>query len=230
MEATLTAPGSMLNLASAAAAYGFWDRSREFETIVRPGNGGPRRFGGVLVFRAVIPDADRARLRGVPLTSVPPTLLDLVPQISAPALARALREALRLRLTTKAAIVERAAARGPRGAKLIAAVARYANLPVEEARSGAEVRALELLRDHGRPMPRLNHRIAGEEADLSWTRHRLIVEIDGGPFHLDIGEDARKEACWRAAGWTVRRLPPDLVHTHPERLLALCPAPTPGSP
>ena len=85
------------------------------------------------------------------------------------------------------------------------------------------MRALEVLREAGRPLPRLNVRIAGEEADLSWSQMRLIVEIDGGPFHLDVGEDARKQACWEAAGWTVRRLPSDDVYDHPERLLLLAP-------
>jgi very-short-patch-repair endonuclease len=83
---------------------------------------------------------------------------------------------------------------------------------------------MEILRDAGRPLPRLNFRIAGEEADLSWPKLRLIVEIDGGPFHLDAGEDARKEAAWKAAGWTVRRLPSDDIYDHPHRLLALVPA------
>lgn len=64
-------------------------------------------------------------------------------------------------------------------------------------------------------------RIAGEEADLSWLRTRLIVEIDGGPFHLDRGEDARKQGVWEAAGWTVRRIPSDDVYDRPHRLLAL---------
>jgi Protein of unknown function (DUF559) len=106
-------------------------------------------------------------------------------------------------------------------------LARYSGLPLERARSGAEVRALEVLREAGRPLPRLNLRIAGEEADLSWSRMRLIIEIDGGPFYLDIGEDARKEACWEAAGWTVRRLPSDDVYDHPERLLLLTERPAP---
>ena len=48
-------------------------------------------------------------------------------------------------------------------------------------RSGAEVRALEVLRAAGRPLPRLNVRIAGEEADLSWSRQRLIVEARSSP-------------------------------------------------
>ena len=83
---------------------------------------------------------------------------------------------------------------------------------------------MEILRDAGRPLPSLNIRIAGEEADLSWSDRRLIVEIDGGPFHLDVGEDARKEARWKGAGWTVRRLPSDAVYERPSRLLAITPA------
>lgn len=87
------------------------------------------------------------------------------------------------------------------------------------------MRALEVLRVAGRPLPKLNVRIAGEEADLSWSRRRLIVEIDGGPFHLDVGEDARKQACWEEAGWTVRRLSSDDVYEQPHRLLELAPPP-----
>jgi very-short-patch-repair endonuclease len=66
-------------------------------------------------------------------------------------------------------------------------------------------------------------RIAGEEADLSWPSQRLIVEIDGGPFHLDRGEDARKEETWTSAGWTVQRLPAAAVYVQPHLLLALAP-------
>jgi very-short-patch-repair endonuclease len=96
-------------------------------------------------------------------------------------------------------------------------------LPLERARSGAEIRAIEILRSAGRPLPRLNVRIAGEEADLSWPEVRLIVEVDGGPFHLDAGEDARKEARWAAAGWTVRRIDSGVVYERPANLLALAP-------
>ena len=84
---------------------------------------------------------------------------------------------------------------------------------------------MEVLRDAGRPLPRLNASIAGEEADLSWSIPRLIVEIDGGPFHLDLGEDARKQALWEAAGWTVQRVASDDVYDRPHRLLGLAPPP-----
>jgi Protein of unknown function (DUF559) len=91
------------------------------------------------------------------------------------------------------------------------------------ARSGAEIRALIVLRAAGCATPRLNHGIAGEEAHLSWPEERLIIEIDGGPFHQDIGEDARKEAVWSAAGWCVLRVPSEVVYDAPEQLVALAP-------
>ena len=224
MAATLTVPGTVLSHVSAAAAYGLWSRPRSFETVTRRGSGGRERFGGVLIFRSTTLEDECTLLRDVlPITIVERTLLDLAASVSARALARALREAIRLRLTTieqVAEFLERA--RGRRGTRaLAAALARYAGLPLERARSGAEVRALEILRAAGVTLPRLNVRIAGEEADLSWTRRRLIIEVDGGPFHLDAGEDARKAAIWTGAGWRVRRIDADAVYEDPDALVAL---------
>jgi hypothetical protein len=202
MAATLTAPGSVLSHFSAAAARGFWDLARPVETVTRPGNGGPRRHGGVLVFRSSTLAGECSELHGIPITSVPRTVVDLAPRISPRALARVVRDVVRLHLTTVSELTDAVGRhRGRRGSRRLAlALARYTGLPIERARSGAEVRALEVLRDAGRPAPRLNERIAGEEADLSWASDRVIVEIDGGPFHLDVGEDARKQACWEQAG------------------------------
>ena len=223
MGATLTAPGSTLSHMSAAASRGFWNSARMFETVTRPGSGGPRRHGDVLVFRSSTLGADCEELRGIPITSAPRTLLDLAANVSSRALARSLREAIRLERTSLAALGDALGRyRGRRGARRLAQViSRYAGLPLERARSGAEVRALELLRAAGHPRPKLNVLIAGEEADLSWAHHRLIIEIDGAPFHLDVGEDARKQARWESAGWTVRRLSSNAVYERPDLLLSL---------
>jgi very-short-patch-repair endonuclease len=162
-------------------------------------------------------------LRGIPITTVPRTLLDLGARSSERALARDVREAVRLKLTTVEAIAD-CLGRHPRrrgSRRLLSVLARYCGLPIERARSGAEVRALEVLRAGGYTLPRLNARIAGEEADLSWPAVRVVVEVDGGPFHLDVGEDARKRARWEDAGWTVGRISSDHVYERPERLLAL---------
>ena len=225
MGATLTAPASVLSHASAATAWGFWDRPRVFETITRPGSGGPRRHGGILAFRSSTLDGESTKLRGIPITTVSRTLLDLGRRVSDRGLARAVREAVRLELVTLEGLVDALGSFGRRrgSRRLARTVARYSGLPLERARSGAEVRALEILRAAGRSLPRLNVRIAGEEADLSWSATRLIIEVDGGPFHLDRGEDARKQAGWERAGWTVKRIASDLVYEQPHALLALAP-------
>jgi hypothetical protein len=225
MGATLTAPRSYLSHGSAGAAYGFWTRGRDFETVTRPGNGGPCRHGGVLVFRSTALEGDTAMHGPIPITTPERTLVDLAAHVSQKALARALREAIRLELTTLDRVYDTLVRhRGRRGVARLARIgSRYAGLPLHRARSGAEVRALVLLRDAGVEVPDLNYKIAGAEADLIWRRQRLIVELDGGPFHLDIGEDARKQQLWEAAGWTVHRLPTDAVYEAPERLLALAP-------
>ena len=223
--ATLTAPGTWLSHVSAAAARDLWAPARLLETVTRLGNGGPRRHGGLLVYRSTILDQRvTTTFNGVPMTTVPRTVLDLGRQVSHRALARLVRDAVRDHVTLYALGDELARHPRRRGARQLArTLSRYSGLPLERARSGAEIRAMEVLQDAGRPLPRLNVRIAGEEADLSWPAERLIVEIDGEPFHQDVGEDARKEALWEADGWTVRRLPSDEVHARPDRLLALTP-------
>src|SRR3954470_1500150 len=173
-------PGTVLSHVSSASARGFWSLPRRLETVTRPGSGGPRRCGAMLVYRSSTLDADCELLRGIPITTVERTLLDLSAEVSPRARARAVREAIRLRLTTLDALGDALGRyRGRRGSRRLAStLARYAGLPLERARSGAEIRALEVLREAHGPPPRLNVRVAGEEADLSWPRQRLVVEID----------------------------------------------------
>ena len=193
---------------------------------MRPGSGGPRLIDGIRVHRSTTLEGNTTELNGVPITTIERTLFDIATLVSERALRRAVRVAVREHTSLVAIGDALGRTKAPRGARRVArALARYADLPIERARSGAEIRAMELLRDHGRPFPELNVRIAGEEADLVWRWHRLIVEIDGGPWHLDKGEDARKQAAWQAAGYQVLRIPADDVYERPTRLLALAPHP-----
>ena len=149
-------------------------------------------------------------LDGIPITTPERTLIDIAPHLGDRALARAVREACRLGVTTPSAVfVALARHRGRRGTRrLHTAVSRYAGLPLHRTRSDAEALALQVLRDAGRPPPDVNVKIAGEEADLIWPAWRLIVELDGAQYHLDAAEDLRKQRAWEAAGWTVRRFRP----------------------
>jgi predicted transcriptional regulator of viral defense system len=223
MAATLTAPGSVVSHVSAGSAWGFWTRGVDFEVITRPGDGGPVRLEGLLLCRSGTLAGNTTTLRGVPITTPERTLIDLAANVGRRVLERAFREACRLGCTSPSEVlVALAAHRGRRGtAQLRRVVGRYTGLPLHRARSDAEALALVLLDEAGRPVPRLNVRVAGEEADLVWPDRRLIVELDGPQFHVDAAEDARKQRAWETAGWTVLRLPTDDVYLHPARLLAL---------
>ena len=223
MAATLTTQDTVLSHASAAAAWGFRPFDGSYEVVCRPGYGGPRRVGGLLVLRSRTLEGDTTRRDGVPITTAARTLIDLCAHLNAHATGRALRESLRLKVTTMAAVtVALDRHRGRRGTGHLATlVRRYRSLPYARTRSPAEARALELLHDAGVQPPLVNVRIAGEEADLAWPRRKLIVEVDGPQYHRFRGEDARKEERWRAAGYEVRRISSDGVFDDPSRLLAL---------
>jgi hypothetical protein len=225
MAATLTAGDTYLSHASSAGLHGFWDRRRRVETVTRAGSGGPRRLDGLFVYRSLTLAGNTMTIDAIATTTPERAIIEMAPYLDSRGLARAVREALRIGVTTAAELL-RAVDGHPRrrGTRsVLRAVGSYAGLPLTRARSGAEVRALMVLRDGARAMPRLNRKVCGIEADLSWPDHHLIVEIDGGPFHLDAGEDARKAAAWRAAGWTVIRMPSDAVYRDPERLLTAAP-------
>ena len=221
--AVLTAPGTVLSHGSAGACFGFHRFEQPYEVVTRPGRGGRRRQGGVLVFRSAVPDAEVTRHMGIPVTRAERVLVDLAAGLDDRRLGRAFRESVRLKATTARRVLDsvRLHQGQPGTARLGALATRYRKLPYARTRSDAEGRALEVLHDAGRPAPRVNVRIAGEEADLAWDG--LIVEIDGPQYHQFRQEDARKEAAWRAAGYVVRRISSDAVYARPEELLALAP-------
>lgn len=223
MAATLTAPDTYLALASAAAAHEIRPFDASLEMVVRPGSGGPEYFDGLRISRSETLEGNTTTLDGIPITTVERTIIDLAASLSPKSMRRMVREALRIERTTIPALVDALMAhKGRRGVGAIrAALAQYSGLPVERCRSGSEVQALVVLRDAGVQLPKVNVKVAGEEADLVWRSRRLIIEIDGGPFHLDRGEDLRKQAVWEAAGYTVHRIPSGDVWFNPQRLLQL---------
>lgn len=220
MAAVLTAPETYLWGASAGACLGFREWEGFVEVVVRPGSGGPRRFGSLLVCRSTQLAGNTTEHEGIPTVGAPLALVSLAPHLGSLQMGRAFREACRLRRTA-ADDVARVLA-GQRGTRRLAHLCdRYATIPYHRCRSDAESRALEVLHDAGIPSPTVNVRVGrnGPEADLVWRDWRLIVEIDGHQFHRYPDEDARKERAWRAAGYTVRRVSSDDVYFRPEALV-----------
>ena len=230
MAATLTAPRTFLADASAAAAYGLRAHRGRFQTVVRAGDGGPERFGGVHVRRSRTLAGETTYFAGIPITTPERTMIDLVPHLDRRGTKRAVREALRLGLTTEPELVAALARhRGRRGTRRLGvALSAYAGLPLDRCRSASEAQAPPVPRAARIEMPVVNRKFGGEEADLVWPSWRLIAEIGGGPFDLDRGEDARKERVWRDAGYTVRRVPSEAVWQAPAVLLAHATPPNVG--
>ena len=223
LAATLTAPDTVLSHASAGDLLGFRPWLGAFHVVTRPGSGGPRRFDGLLVCRSRTLTGHVVVRDGVPVTSAARTIVDLCAHLTETQRAKAVREAIRLRVTTALELrLVAAAHRGRRGTRgLEALAASLERLPIHRTRSDAEARALEVLGAAERVIPDVNVRIGGEEADLSWPQTRRILEIDGPQFHRDPTEDACKEGVWRAEGWEVDRMVSDVVFDAPERLVAL---------
>jgi very-short-patch-repair endonuclease len=223
IAATLTTRHSVLSHASAGACFGFRPWEGRYEVVTRPGSGGPERFGGLLVCRSNCLDGDTTRYDGTRITTAARTLIDLAAQLDEKAIKRMFREALRLKVTTRAQLLATLYRhRGRRGTRLLLELTtRYGQLPYARTRSDAEALAIELLHDAGIEPPRVNMRIAGEEADLVWPDRRRIIELDGPQYHRFPEEDARKQAAWEGAGYTVRRLPTDAVYDQPSRLITL---------
>jgi len=224
--ATLTAPGSVLAFASAGAAHEMRPWEGAFEVILRRGSAGPVRKDGLLVCRSNAIHA--TSLNGLPITTPERTLTDLWPRLDAKAQQHMLRNALRLKRLTLPSLnahLQQAAPR-QRPQSLASRLATYERLQLHRCRSDAEAAAVVALAEKRIAPPHINVRIAGEEADLSWPDRRLIVEIDGGTYHQDKLEDARKTAIWRAAGWHVERIPAQEVYDEPGKLIR---AARPGS-
>lgn len=220
VAAVLTAPGTHLHALSAADCFGFHAWAGPYETVVRAGSGGPRRYRGLLVSRSTTLEGDLDTNDGLPVVRPERALVELAAILKRWELRRAFREACRLRCTSPNEIAR--TLRGQRGSAALAMLCdRYATIPYHRCRSDAEARGLEVLHDANVSLPLVNVRVAGREADFVWRQRRLIIEIDSREFHVLTADDADKQARWEAARYTVRRIWANDVYFRPERLVAL---------
>jgi hypothetical protein len=167
--AALSGPGTVLSHGSGGACFGFYRFDRPYEVVTRPGQGGRRRCGRLLVFRSKCLEGEVTRHLGIPITTAARVLVDLSPNLDEKRVGRCLREAIRLKVTTATEVLGCVERHG-RGAVLGTLARRYAALPYRRTRSDAEARALELLHDAGVEPPQVNVRVAGEEATWSGPR------------------------------------------------------------
>jgi very-short-patch-repair endonuclease len=181
-----------------------------------------RRIEGVRTHRCRFLNAqDAANVRGIPITTVPRTLVDISSVLSLDALARACHEA-GVRYQTTPGQVEAVLALRPnaRGAKKLR---RVIHGDVHVTLSTLEAHFLDLLREDGVSLPVTNRPAGGRRVDCRWPEHRLTVELDGYRFHNSRHsweQDRRREREARARGDEFRRYTYGDVTDEPRLMLA----------
>lgn len=203
-------PGVVLSHRSAAALWGLRAPGAAAIDVSVPADG-PRGGAGIRTHRTQVAlPAFATTERGIPVTTVAWTLLDLAAVVRGHVLRRAVEEADRRELLDVRAI-DRAFAASPRraGSKALRAVLADMGLHgVTRTRSDVEAAFLQLCLDRGLPRPEVNRYDNGVEVDFRWPDQRLVVEVDGWAYHRGraafVADRARDRRAL-AAGWRVAR-------------------------
>jgi very-short-patch-repair endonuclease len=182
-----------------------------------------RNRAGIRVHQtAVLDRRDVRRHQRLPVTAPARTLLEIAPGVSDCELERAVDEALSRRLTSRTAIRDMLRRHpGRPGAPRLRALAADVR-PSTVTRSDAEERLLALVRRAGLPMPECNATLGDYRPDLLWRDQRVIVELDGYPFHRGRSSfegDRRRDNELRGAGFQTIRVTRRQVDEEPERVL-----------
>ena len=181
-----------------------------------------RRVEGVMTHRSRGMDArDATTWHGVPVTTVPRTLVDLAARLGTGELARACHEA-GIRYGTTPKDVEAVMSRRPDSP----GVNKLREILRGEARvtlSPLERRFLALLREAGLALPETNRPAGGRRVDCRWPGPRVTVELDGYRYHGSRHaweQDRRREREARARGDEFRRYTYGDVFDDPALMLA----------
>ncbi len=178
---------------------------------------------------SLVPDDERTIEEGIPVTSVPRTILDLAATESTDTVENLLRESEHLRLSDRLSLpdlIERH--RGKRGTRKVqSALDRLKEDPVGRKRSKLEERFAPFLRQNHLPLPRFNDWILlGDkrfQVDCHWPDLRQIVELDGWDGHSTrsaFREDRARDRRLAAAGYTATRITWNQLEDEPDEIAA----------
>jgi predicted transcriptional regulator of viral defense system len=179
--------GTLLSAGAAAHLWGLIKGDPPPPAVITPTE---RRIPGIAIRRARPRCPEHGtECRGIPVTNVPRTLVDLARSLSEPALARACHEA-EVRYGTTPAQAEAVLRRLPnsRGAQTLR---RILHGEVRVTLSKLEQRFVALLRHEDLPLPETNRPASGRRVDCRWPAYRLTVELDSYRYH-------RSRHAWEA--------------------------------
>jgi hypothetical protein len=208
-------------LASGSAAVLSHRSAGQLWRIV-PGGGAPevtrptasRANPRIRMHRSHLPIDEIEEVKGIPVTSVSRTLLDLGAVLSRRRLEIALNEAEVRRLTSRISLPE-LLRRYPRrhGSALLRSLLGEAAESRGIAKQELEARFAAFVEAHDLPRPRRNADVAVRgrffNVDCLWAERRLIVELDGRAVHgtrRAFEEDRERDRVLSVEGWRVVRV------------------------
>jgi hypothetical protein len=172
-------PGAMLSGLAAAYLLGLVRGAPPAPEVTAPRE---ERIKGLVTRRCrTLSAQDRMTWRGIPVTCVARTLVDLAAVLSAEALGRACHEAgIRHGTTPREVgdVLERRPT-SPGAAKLRRILGGEERITL----SRLERRFVDMLRAEGLPLPITNRLAGGRRVDCRWPEHRLTVELDSYTYH-----------------------------------------------
>jgi predicted transcriptional regulator of viral defense system len=167
---------------------------------------------GIRLHRSHSLDAqDTTNHEGIPITTVPRTLLDLAASVPEGHLERALAQAEKLQVYDHRAVQDVIArSNGQRGTRRLAQAIKS---DPAWTRSELEIRMRRFVRKYGLPHALFNDIVDAPdhpqlEVDVYFPAHGLVVETDGWETHRTrqaFEDDRAKDAALTAAGYTVMR-------------------------
>jgi very-short-patch-repair endonuclease len=175
-------PEAVLSHRSAAAQWGIGQSSYKIDVTTSHRRSGRKT---IRAHTSTLHPEDRTVRDGIPTTSVARTILDLAAQLRADRLTRLIEEADRKELLDLRAL-DRAVSRRPRGAgtkRLRSALQAYRG--TADTRSNLERDFRSLIHRAGLPEPQFNVLVQGLTVDVYWPQWKLVVELDGKPYHTD---------------------------------------------
>ena len=218
--------GAVLSHRAAGQLWGILSWNGVFVDVTRSRNF--RTRPAIAAHRSNLPADERGIVDGIPVTSVPRTILDLAGVLERRRLERALHEVEVQGLTDVLSLPD-LLDRYPRrrgSAKLRAVLADLA------AGRGATVNEFEalfadLIATHDLPTPRFNARLSVRgrfiRPDALWDREGVIVELDGRAVHrttLAFETDRERDRLLLADGWRVVRVTWRQLREDPGRIAA----------
>lgn len=216
-------PGAVLSHRSAAAHWRLCAGATTRFDVAVPAAGGRRSRKGIAIHRMASLRPDEATIhRGVPITTVARTLLDLATVVSPRALERALEESERLRLFDLGAVEALLwTHRGDAGTRALVDVLTHMEEGETLTRNDLEEAFLAICDQRGLRPPSVNAPVEGFEVDFLWRAERVAVETDGRATHgtrAAFERDRARDARLAGAGYRVVRFSHRQVTREPDMI------------